>query len=98
MDCPTCGAPMRRRTDKRNSWRCWKCHHFKKKYGMDSAPDQSGVCEICEEFTEHLVVDHDHVTGALRGRLCTGCNTAIGKLGDTPEGVMRAVRYLEAAQ
>lgn len=40
-------------------------------------------------------VDHDHATGRLRGILCHNCNTAIGKLGDTLEGVLKAVRYLE---
>jgi hypothetical protein len=43
-------------------------------------------------------VDHDHATGRIRGVLCQNCNTAIGKLGDTLEGVLRAVRYLERKQ
>jgi hypothetical protein len=56
-----------------------------------------GRCAICEEPTRDLVFDHDHVTGVVRGLLCNGCNTAIGKLGDTPDGVMRAVAYLLGA-
>lgn len=39
-------------------------------------------------------VDHDHVTGAVRGLLCVKCNTGIGVLGDTPQGVANAVNYL----
>lgn len=39
-------------------------------------------------------VDHDHVTGAVRGLLCGRCNTGIGMLGDTLEGAQGAVRYL----
>jgi Recombination endonuclease VII len=42
-----------------------------------------------------LHLDHDHATGAFRGWLCMCCNTAIGKLGDTVEGLNRAVAYIE---
>lgn len=39
-------------------------------------------------------VDHDHNTGEVRGLLCQACNTSIGKLGDTIEGVRKALDYL----
>lgn len=52
-------------------------------------------CECCNEITaQGLHLDHDHETGEFRGWLCFGCNTALGKLGDNLEGVMRLVRYL----
>ena len=38
--------------------------------------------------------DHCHTTGIVRGILCHKCNTAIGKLGDTADGVRRALKYL----
>lgn len=54
-----------------------------------------GSCEICGVKPRGgLVVDHDHKTGDYRGMICTSCNTGLGKLGDTLEGVMRAARYL----
>lgn len=37
-------------------------------------------------------VDHDHVTGDVRGLLCSKCNLGIGSLGDTVEGVQRALQ------
>lgn len=40
-------------------------------------------------------VDHCHKTGRVRGVLCFNCNSAIGKLGDDPDVVRRAVAYLE---
>lgn len=51
-------------------------------------------CECCGVETR-LNIDHRHDTGKIRGVLCTNCNTGIGSLGDTPQGVARALRYLE---
>lgn len=59
-----------------------------------------GHCDICgtdKHDGKGWQVDHDHTTGHLRGVLCFKCNTALGKLGDSVEGLMRAVRYLEQA-
>jgi hypothetical protein len=39
-------------------------------------------------------VDHDHVTGQVRGLLCSKCNTAIGLLQDDPEILAIAARYV----
>jgi hypothetical protein len=39
-------------------------------------------------------VDHDHVTGAVRGILCAGCNTGMGQLRDDPWVLRRAIEYL----
>lgn len=60
---------------------------------------QSGLCAICGTDSpggqkKVFNVEHDHKTGRVRGLLCWDCNTAIGKLGDTYEGVMRAAEYL----
>lgn len=39
---------------------------------------QHGCCAICDrhrdEFDRHFSVDHNHVTGEIRGLLCTYCN------------------------
>ena len=39
-------------------------------------------------------IDHCHNTGKVRGILCWSCNTGIGHLGDTVEGLTNALRYL----
>jgi hypothetical protein len=39
-------------------------------------------------------VDHDHVTAAVRGVLCGGCNTGMGQLRDNPWVLRRAIEYL----
>ena len=45
-------------------------------------------------FLQHLNVDHDHRTGAVRGLLCHGCNAAIGQLEGDPIRIRRAKNYL----
>jgi hypothetical protein len=63
--------------------------------GTEGLPP-TGVCECCGH-RRRLVPDHDHnLTGpaSRRGRLCQGCNTGIGLLGDSILGVRRALDYL----
>jgi hypothetical protein len=62
----------------------------------DEIPPQptDGCCQKCRAHTS-LVPDHDHKTGAFRGWLCLQCNMGIGQLGDTREGLMTAVAYLD---
>lgn len=57
---------------------------------------QRGACAICRITPESkpLVVDHDHATGAVRGLLCSTCNSAIGLLKDDPEVIVQAALYL----
>ena len=38
--------------------------------------------------------DHDPFTNTFRGWICKNCNTSIGGLGDSIEGVERALKYL----
>jgi len=52
-------------------------------------------CECCKGVTKRrLHVDHNHRTKRFRGWLCSNCNTGIGLLGDTINGVDQAVRFL----
>ena len=58
------------------------------------APQPKGFCECCQKETSKLVLDHCHTTEVFRGWLCPPCNLGIGVLGDTLEGVQKAVNYL----
>jgi Recombination endonuclease VII len=65
--------------------------------------EQDGKCAICrcpERIKRNgrlkaLAVDHCHGTGAIRGLLCSDCNTGIGKLKDDPAVLRKAADYLE---
>lgn len=64
---------------------------------------QGFVCAICgkpheENKNKRLHVDHCHTTGAVRGLLCPACNTAIGKMKDSPDRLRAAADYLENAK
>lgn len=61
---------------------------------------QGGVCAIChqpetEKRQRCLNVDHDHVTGKVRGLLCSNCNHALGQFDDNPETIRKAIAYLQ---
>ena len=53
-------------------------------------------CVICG-VSEKLVVDHDHVTGQVRGMLCNHCNRGLGHFRDDPELLEFARMYLLAS-
>lgn len=55
------------------------------------------ACEACGA-TSGLVHDHDHATGAFRGTLCGGCNTALGFARDDPAVLLGLARYLGHGQ
>lgn len=57
-------------------------------------------CECCGSPPvpgKILHLDHCHASGTFRGWLCMRCNTAIGKLGDNLDGLMKAVAYIQRA-
>jgi hypothetical protein len=54
---------------------------------------QRGRCAICRGPAP-TNVDHDHVTGKVRGILCQRCNIGLGIFYDDPEILKRAIEYL----
>jgi hypothetical protein len=59
---------------------------------------QGGKCEICKNAAstgKRLVVDHCHVTGRIRGLLCSRCNLAIGMFKDSIDALAAAIEYLK---
>lgn len=74
--------------------------HLKRSYGISTqelealVEGQGGLCAICErKAAAH--VDHDHVSGKIRGVLCFTCNVALGQLKDDVALFRKAIDYLE---
>lgn len=75
---------------------------YKRKYGItidqynEMLTKQNGVCAICGNPESRLMagtayllaIDHNHVTGKVRGLLCNSCNRALGLLNvDSKDGL-----------
>ena len=58
------------------------------------APPKPDYCDGCHK-NKKLEIDHIHGSLIFRGWLCSNCNTGIGAVGDTLEGVLQAAIYLE---
>lgn len=73
-------------------------------YGIDEiqymaiAKAQGYKCASCGDdargYEHTLCLDHDHATNEIRGLLCSGCNTALGWLEDSPERITKLARYI----
>lgn len=83
----------------RNYW-------FKGAYGItlnqwnEMFKRQGHKCAICSVPKESLpqrdwCVDHDHVTGKVRGILCITCNLLLGYAKDSELNLLRAIEYLK---
>ena len=79
--------------------------HLRKRYGV--TPEfvdalllaQGGVCAICKrdkhQRQRNWHIDHDHVTGAVRGVLCATCNQGLGQFKDSADMLRSAAAYLD---
>lgn len=64
---------------------------------------QDGRCAVCRKsetalrngVVKSLAIDHDHITGRIRGLLCARCNTALGLLADNPDLLIELSIYLQ---
>lgn len=82
-----------------------KFRDLKRRYGISKDEyetlfeKQGGVCAICRHpqtgRKKLLDVDHDHVTGKVRGLLCNPHNRALGIFNDDLRLMATAMQYLE---
>jgi hypothetical protein len=69
------------------------CHNYQ--YYIDIW-DTLTKCDICfKEFVSSQDKCMDHYENTIRGVLCKKCNTALGSLGDTPEGLNKEIAYMK---
>lgn len=82
----------------------WKSE-LRRQYGLsisdygEMLAGQGARCAICRRVQRaaapRLAVDHDHVSGLVRGLLCARCNHQfLGMFGDDAEFYQRAADYL----
>lgn len=99
-DCRDCwNKKLPRRGPQLTAWG----NYLKKKYGL--SPDEyeslrslrNGRCDICQrepKSISELHLDHDHVTGRIRGFICTNCNRGLGYFQDDQPRLIQAIAYL----
>ena len=54
-------------------------------------------CEVCGA-TGQIHVDHDHLTGRVRGGLCRNCNIALGHVQESVTTLRNLIKYLERGE
>ena len=84
--------------------------HIRRKYGLTLEAlraleeEQNNLCALCQKpetirdrsgGIRPLSIDHDHISGEIRGLLCHRCNAALGLLNDSPELLRAAALYVE---
>ena len=66
----------------------------------DLVEAQQNCCPCClrEQWEFGIFhVDHNHITGEVRGLLCSQCNTALGMVKDNPDILKRLIQYLKVS-
>ena len=103
--CSLCGPVT---VNYRNDTKKYRCYDSKRDserkrlYGLTRQEfdamlfEQSYMCAICSVSVDYTGnVDHDHVTGKVRGILCPTCNRALGLFQDDRELLLKSIDYLE---
>lgn len=82
----------------------WKKYKLRLEDYLLMRQAQKNRCKICGRVFDELnragssagncVVDHCHVTGKVRGLLCSHCNLGLGHFFDNPKLLTSAITYL----
>ena len=106
--CKTCAKQYV--DNNKESISSYKKHNYIKKFHgisleerQDIGDRQDWKCAACgdEMWAKNGGVkgelDHDHITGKIRGLLCFHCNTALGLLKDDPSRILALLDYLKVS-
>jgi recombination endonuclease VII len=89
-------ANPEKRRQKRRREQLWRRYGIKWRQKALVFEASDGLCALCYDAPA-TQIDHDHVTGRIRGALCADCNRGLGCFGDDPERLRLAVEYLTEA-
>jgi hypothetical protein len=84
-----------------NCNQCRKNHMAGRRVGLSIQGRQNlidaagGVCQICGVKFRRPNIDHCHLTGKIRGVLCSKCNSGLAVFRDSPIFLRKAADYLE---
>jgi hypothetical protein len=67
-----------------------------KKRFLEEQGDRCALCKTDKPHAKGWHLDHNHITGRIRGVLCGNCNRGLGLLQDDPELLLKAREYLLA--
>ena len=81
---------------------CKDCSRANSKIARELRPlhlkDKTEYCDCCgrheSELKSGFHLDHCYKTGNFRGWICPQCNRGIGNLGESIEGLEKAIAYL----
>jgi len=92
-----------KQTDK--SKKAQQKYQLKRYYGIKQEDyeqmyeNQKGKCAICgkhqSELKNRLSVDHNHITGKVRGLLCHSCNVSLGHAREDINVLLNMIVYLK---
>jgi hypothetical protein len=96
-----CRNHPKRKESKEKIGLCYECAAVE---GSRLYDEQDGKCAICHTPLDARVngrvpksvhLDHNHISGQIRGDLCSACNLGLGKFEDNPIRLREAADYLE---
>jgi len=98
MQCARDKSKVYAKTDKSRNAR------LSRTYGVTlEEVNETTHCDICNTKLVRkgmagnaVCVDHDHVSGKVRGILCNNCNRGLGMFKDNPDTISKAIAYLES--
>ena len=88
---------------------CKECHNYHlaiiRRLHSEHQVSDGHLCPICWRSADQVTtpssrtktpwrLDHDNESELFGGFLCDGCNTGLGKFGESPERLMNAMVYL----
>ena len=104
--CKQCVSRTNKEYSTKNAGRSRRAN-LKSKYQMTEEQyfailsAQDGHCGLCKNTvsgrgdSSWLVVDHDHITGVVRGLLCHNCNVAVGMIESAGTDVEKLVLWIQ---